>query len=97
MTNIDKIRKLLIDVNNELDYISLADTDNAIYQVYCECNRFIGNEIKRIMREQGTVTKEHPEIMPLYKMLDTILPIMMRFSKIVREMEQKNEKNTLFS
>ena len=88
MTTIDKIRKLLKEVNNELDYIGLANTDNAIYQVYCECNRFIGNEIKRIMREQGSIVKEHPEIMPLYKMLDAILPVMKRYSDIVSAKEQ---------
>lgn len=62
-------------------------TDGAIYQIYCAANCFIANEIKRIIKEEGSVTREHPEIAPLYKLFHAIIEPMKKYSKIVRERE----------
>lgn len=62
-------------------------TDGAIYQIYCVANCFIANEIKRIIKEEGSVTSEHPEIAPLYKLFHAIIEPMKKYSKIVRERE----------
>ena len=36
------------------------------------------------MKEEGVVTMEHPEITPLYKMLDYLLPTLINYSIFVR-------------
>ena len=77
----NRIKEALNIINQEIDKDS-SNVDIA-YQIYCQCNCFIAHEIKRIIKEEGSVTKEHPEIAPLYKMLDYIMPIMKRFSKTI--------------
>jgi hypothetical protein len=81
------IRDAVRQIQEELNKPEDVSAANAVYQVYCECNRFIALEIKRIIAEEGTVTKDHPEIEPLYKILDFILPIMKNYSILIREQE----------
>lgn len=81
------IRDAVRQIQEELNKPEDVSAHNAVYQVYCECNRFIASEIKRIIAEEGTVTKDHSEIKPLYKMLDSILPIMENYSIFIREQE----------
>lgn len=78
------IRSAIQQIQEELGKSDDEAVDNAIYQVYCECNRFIASEIKRIMKEEGVVTAEHPEIAPLYKMFDYLLPTLKNYSIFVR-------------
>ena len=78
------IRGAIQQIQEELGKSDDVAVDNAIYQVYCECNRFIASEIKRIMKEEGVVTVEHPEITPLYKMFDYLLPTLKNYSIFVR-------------
>lgn len=70
-------------------YYSQKAIDDAVYQIYSEANAFIGREIKRVMREEGEVSSEHPEIAPLYKMFHAIVPIMERYSETVKREENK--------
>ena len=81
------IRDAVRQIQEELNKSEDVSADNAVFQVYCDCNRFIASEIKSILAKEGTVTKDHPEIEPLYKMLDYILPIMKNYSIFVREKE----------
>ena len=81
------IRDAVRQIDAELDKPGDVSANNAVFQVYCECNRFIASEIKRIITEEGTVIKDHPEIKPLYKMFDYILPVMKNYSIFVREQE----------
>ena len=83
--NKNKIIEALNTINYEINK-DTSDVDVA-YQIYCQCNCFIVSEIKRIIKEEGSVSKEHPEIAPLYKMLDYIMPVMKRFSNTVKEKE----------
>ena len=89
--DIDKIKTLLKTAYDELGSVDTNNTDEAMYQVYCECNRFIAEEIKRIMKVEGSVTGMHKEIAPLYKMFDFILPTMKRYSETVKLHEENKE------
>lgn len=64
------------------------NTEGAVFQIYSEANIFIGREIKRIAEKEGSVTSEHPEIAPLYKMFRAILIPMKKYSKFIREREK---------
>ena len=77
----NKIIEALNTINYEINK-DTSDVDVA-YQIYCQCNCFIAHEIKRIIKEEGSVTKEHPEIAPLFKLFESILPVMKRFSKTI--------------
>ena len=90
--NKEKIREAIQIIEAELTSEEL-DADMAIYQIYCTCNTFIANEIKRIIQEEGEVTSEHPEIKPLYKFFDYILPVMKRYSNMINQREEEKEKN----
>ena len=81
------IRDAVRQIQEELNKPEDVSADNAVYQVYCECNRFIASEVKRIMKEEGSANSQHPEIKPLFKMLDFILPIMKNYSIFVGEQE----------
>lgn len=85
--DIKVIRDAVRQIQEELNKPEDVSADNTVFQVYCDCNRFIASEIKRIVAKEGTVTKDHPEVGPLYKMLDYILPIMKNYSIFVREQE----------
>ena len=85
--DIKVIRDAVRQIQEELNKPEDVSADNAVYQVYCDCNRFIASEIKRIITEEGTVTKDHPEIKPLYKMFDYILPTMKNYSTFIKEQE----------
>ena len=90
--SIDKAKELLKQAMSELsEEDSNLSTDNAIYQIYCVCNSVIANEIKRIIREEGFVTKEHADIKPLYNLFESLLPVMLRYSAIVRSQEESKE------
>ena len=86
-----KIQEALNIIANELSSDETLDTDMAVYQVYTTANSFIAGEIKRIIKEEGEVTYSHPEIAPLFKFHEAILPILKRYSSIVREREKENE------
>lgn len=91
--SIDKAKELLKEAINELSSEeSSLSADNAIYQIYCTCNSCIANEIKRIIKEEGSVTREHPDIKPLYKLFESLLPVMLRYSAIVR-IQEENKGN----
>lgn len=91
--SVDKAKELLKEAINELSLEeSSLSTDNAIYQVYCVCHSCISNEIKRIIKEEGSVTMEHPDIKPLYKLFESLLPVMLRYSAIVR-LQEENKRN----
>lgn len=81
------IQEAIDKIQEELNRPGDVSASNAVYQVYCECNRFIASEIKRIMKEEGSANSQHPEIKPLFKMLDHILPVMKNYSTFVREQE----------
>ena len=66
----------------------------AVYQVYTTANGFITEEIKRIMKEEGEVRSHHPEIAPLFKFHEAILPVLKKYSSIVREREEVHEQKT---
>ena len=87
-----KIQEALKVIADELSSDETLDTDMAVYQVYATANSFIAGEIKRIIKEEGKVTYEHPEIAPLYKFFDAILPVLKRYSSIVREREEAHEQ-----
>ena len=90
--SVDRVKALLKEAINELSSEeSGLDTDNAMYQIYCTCNSCIANEIKRIIKEEGFVTREHPDIKPLYKLFESLLPVMLRYSAIVRLQEENKE------
>lgn len=92
--SVDKAKELLKEAINELSFEeSNLSTDNAIYQIYCACNLVIANEIKRVISEEGSVTGEHPDIKPLYKLFESILPVMLRYSAIVRLQEENKGTN----
>lgn len=91
--DINKVKKLLEEAISELSSEeSNLSTDNAMYQIYCVCNSVIANEIKRIIKEEGSVTREHPDIKPLYKLLESLLPVMLKYSAIVR-IQEENKGN----
>ena len=81
------IQEAIDKIQEELNKPGDVSAANAVFQIYCNCNCFIASEIKRIIKEEGSVSSEHPEIAPLYKMLDFILPIMKNYSIFVREQE----------
>ena len=83
--NKPKIAEALKVIQEELNSEEL-DADIAVYQIYCTMNCFIANEIKRIKKE-GEVTSEHPEIKPLFKFLDYVLPVMKRYCSKIKEEE----------
>lgn len=85
--DIKVIRDAVRQIQEELNKSEDVSADNAVFQVYCDCNHFIASEIKRIVAKEGTVTKEHSEIAPLYKMFDYILPVMKNYSIFVRAQE----------
>ena len=87
-----RIREALNIIQEELNSEEL-DTDMAIYQIYCEGNMFIAEEIKRIIKEEGAVTKEHPQIEPLYKLFNRLMVPMRRYSQTVRKSEGDCLKN----
>lgn len=87
-----RIIEALNIIQTELNSEEL-DTDMVIYQIYCEANRFIAEEIKRIIKEEGVVTREHPQIDPLYKLLDRLMVPMRRYSQTVRKSEEDSLKN----
>ena len=85
--DIKVIRDAVRQIDAELDKPGDVSANNAVFQVYCECNRFIASEIKRIITEEGSASSQHPEIKPLFKMLDYILPTMKNYSTFVREQD----------
>ena len=85
--DIKVIRDAVRQIQEELNKPGDVSADNAVYQVYCDCNRFIASEIKRIITEEGSASSQHPEIKPLFKMLDYILPVMKNYSNFVREQD----------
>ena len=87
-----RIIEALNIIQEELNSEEL-DTDMAIYQIYCEANMFIAEEIKRIIKEEGVVTREHPQIDPLYKLFDRLMVPMRRYSQTVRKSEEDSLKN----
>ena len=88
----DKAKELLKEAISELSAEdSNLSTDSAIYQISCACNLVIANEIKRVISEEGSVTKEHVDIKPLYKLFEVILPVMKRYSATVRLQEESKE------
>lgn len=89
-----KIQEALNIIANELSSDETLDTDMAVYQVYTTANSFIAGEIKRIIKEKGEVTYSHSEIAPLYKFFDAILPVLKKYSSIVREREEAHEQKT---
>ena len=90
--SIDKAKELLKEAISELSAEdSNLSTDNAIYQIYCACNSAIVSEIKRVISEEGSVTIEHVDIKPLYKLFEAILPVMKKYSAIVRLHEENKE------
>ena len=90
--SVNRAKELLKEAINELSSEeSSLSTDNAIYQIYCACHSCIANEIKRIIKEEGSVTREHPDIKPLYKLFESLLPVMLRYSAIVRLQEENKE------
>ena len=91
--SVNKAKELLKEAINELSLEeSSLSTDNAIYQIYCVCNSCIANEIKRIIKEEGSTMREHPDIKPLYKLFESLLPVMLKYSAIVRLQEENKEK-----
>lgn len=74
--NKDRFQEALRVIADELSLDESIDTDMAIYQVYTTANSFITKEIKRIIKEEGKAMYEHPEIAPLYKFFDAILPVL---------------------
>lgn len=89
-----RIQEALNIIANELSSDETLGTDMAVYQIYTTANGFIAGEIKRIIKEDGEVTYSHPEIAPLFKFHETILPILKRYSSIVREREEAHEQKT---
>ena len=87
------IQEAIDKIQEELNYSEDIEVNNAMYQVYATCNCFIAHEIKRIVKQEGSVSSEHPEIAPLYKMMNAILPIMERYSEIVRVQEHGQEES----
>lgn len=91
--SVNRAKELLKEAISELSVEdSNLSTDNAIYQVYCACHSCISNEIKRIIKEEGYVTSVHPDIKPLYRLFESILPVMLRYSAIVR-LQEENKRN----
>lgn len=81
-----KIQEALDIIEEELwKTTTEEEIDMAVYQVYCAASSFIAEEIKRIVKEEGTVTGEHLEIAPLYKLFDAIKIPMKKYSKTVEE------------
>ena len=85
--NKDRIINALDIIKQEINS-DTSDVDIA-YQIYAECNHFIAKEIKRIIKEEGEVSGEHPEIKPLYKLFDAILPQLKRYSFAVKQIEDE--------
>ena len=83
--DIKVIRDAIRQIQEELNKAEDVSANNAVFQVYCDCNHFIASEIKRIMKKEGSVNSEHPEIKPLFKMLDYILPTMKNYSTFIKE------------
>ncbi len=87
-----KIQEALDIIEEELwKTTTEEEISMVVYQVYATANSFIAKEIKRIAKEEGKVMYEHPEIAPLYKFFDAILPVLKKYSSIVREREKENE------
>ena len=87
-----KIQEALNIIASELNSDESTNTGMVIYQVYAEANNFMAKEIKRIAKEEGKVMYEHPEIAPLYKFFNAILPVLKRYSSMVREREEAHEQ-----
>lgn len=90
--NKTKIQEALDIIEEELwKTTTEEEISMAVYQVYTTANGFIAGEIKRIIKEEGEVTYSHPEIAPLFKFHEAILPVLKKYSSIVREREKENE------
>lgn len=87
-----RITEALKVIQEEINSEEL-DTDMAIYQIYCAANCFIADEIKRIIKEEGSVTKEHPDIAPLYRLHESIMIPMRLYSETVRRSEENAKEN----
>lgn len=86
-----KIQEALDIIEEELwKTTTEEEISMAVYQIYCVASSFIAKEIKRIIKKEGAVTGEHPEIAPLYKLFNAIKIPMKKYSKIVEE-HLKNE------
>ena len=87
-----KIQEALDIIEEELwKTTTEEEISTVVYQVYTTANSFIAKEIKRIIKEEGKVESDHPEIAPLYKFFDSILPVLKKYSSIVREREEARE------
>lgn len=87
-----KIQEALDIIEEELwKTTTEEEISRAVYQIYCVASSFIAEEIKRIMKEEGKVRSNHPEIAPLYKFFNAILPVLKRYSSMVREREEEYE------
>ena len=87
-----KIQEALDIIEEELWKTTTEEEISMVaYQVYAEANSFIAKEIKRIAKEEGKVSGSHPEIAPLFKFHEAILPVLKRYSSIVREREEAHE------
>ena len=90
--NKTKIQEALDIIEEELwKTTTEEEISMVVYQVYATANSFIAKEIKRIIKEEGKVESGHPEIAPLYKFFDSILPVLKKYSRIVREREEAHE------
>lgn len=89
-----RIQEALNIIANELSSDETLGTDMAVYQIYTTANGFIAGEIKRIIKEEGEVMYSHPEIAPLFKFHEAILPVLKKYSSIVREREEAHEQKT---
>ena len=81
--NKEKIEQALKTIQEEID--TNISVDEAVYQIYCRCNSYIASEIKRIIKEEGTVTYYHPEIEPLYKFYNAIIGTMREYCNRIKE------------
>ena len=88
-----KIQEALDIIEEELwKTTTEEEISRAVYQVYTTANSFITKEIKRIAKEEeGKVSSSHPEIAPLFKFHEAILPVLKRYSSMVKESEEKYE------
>lgn len=90
--NKTKIQEALDIIEEELwKTTTEEEISRAVYQVYTTSNSFIAKEIKRIAKEEGKVSSSHPEIAPLFKFHEAILPVLKRYSSMVKESEEKYE------
>ena len=86
-----KIQEALDIIANELSSDETLGTDMAVYQIYTTANGFIAGEIKRIIKEEGEVMYSHPEIAPLFKFHEAILPVLSDIKNDVKETEKSDE------